>query len=199
MNHSDIEFPHRGRHSGMDWLEDRTILYTQFGSRAYGTDHPESDYDYKGVCVPPRKYRDGFLHRFKQAEIKKPVDSTVYDIRKFFRLAVSCNPNILDVLWADDDAIIHITPVGEMLRAAKTDFLSKKALYSFRGYAMSQLRRIRTHRHWLLDPPKRRPERSDFGLPDDVPIPTEQLNAALARIQTKLDGWEIDFGERNNG
>jgi predicted nucleotidyltransferase len=198
MKHNEIEFPHKGRHSGMDWLESRTILYTQFGSRAYGTDHAESDYDYKGVCVPLQKYRKGFLHRFRQAEIKKPVDSTVYDIRKFFKLAVSCNPNILDVLWADDDAIVICTEAGEMLREAKVDFLSKKALYSFRGYAMSQLGRIRTHRHWLLEPPKRRPVRSDFGLPDEVPVPTDQLNAALARIQTKLDGWEIDFGEMDN-
>lgn len=190
-----FEFPHKDRHSGMEWLEGRTILYTLFGSRAYGTDHPESDYDYKGVCVPPKRYRSGFLYRFEQAEIKKPVDSTVYCVRKFFQMAVSCNPNILDVLWADDDAVVHCTEHGEMIRDAKADFLSKKALYSFRGYAIAQLRRIRTHRRWLLDPPKKRPERSDFDLPDEVQIPTDQLNAALSRIQKKLDSWEIDFGE----
>lgn len=195
MRFSESRFPHRGRHSDMDWLESRTILYTVVGSRAYGTHHSGSDYDYKGICVPPQYYRDGFFHRFEQAEIREPVDSTIYDIRKFFRLAVDCNPNILDVLWADRTSIVLCTGAGQILREHRADFLSKRVLYSFRGYAMSQLVRIKRHRGWLLDSPTRKPQRSDFGLSDDSPVPTDQLNAALRRVEKKMDSWEIDFGD----
>ena len=40
----------------MQWLKNRTILLTRTGSHAYGTNTPESDEDYRGVCIPPPEY-----------------------------------------------------------------------------------------------------------------------------------------------
>ena len=57
-------------------------------------------------------------------------------------------------------------------------FLSKKARYTFSGYAYSQLNRIKRHRQWLLNPPKAAPDRKDFDLPVDRGlIPKEQIGA----------------------
>ena len=187
-------------HKHMRWMADphRLILVSVTGSRAYGTFRPDSDYDYKGVCVPPHEYRMGFLHHFEQLEIKDPIDCTIFDTIKFIQMAANCNPNILDVLFAHEDDLVVCTPPGKMLRDARQDFLSKKASASFRGYAMSQIQRIRRHRRWLLDPPTHLPERVEFGLPEVAPIPKDQLNAAISRITKKLDSWEVDFGRMDD-
>lgn len=187
-------------HKHMQWMteKERLILVAVTGSRAYGTFRPDSDYDYKGVCVPPHKYRMGFLHKFEQLEIKQPIDCTIFNVIKFVQMAANCNPNILDVLFAHGDDIVVCTHVGQMLRNARQDFLSKKASASFRGYAMSQIQRIRRHRRWLFEPRESPPTRAEFGLPDDVAIPKDQLNAAMSRIQKKIDSWEIDFGQMDD-
>lgn len=179
----------------LEWLKARTILYVVHGSRAYGTSRPTSDYDYKGIAVPPRRYFDGFLHQFNQAEIKKPDDAVVFDIRKFFKLAADCNPNIIEVLWVAPDDRIVCTPEGHLLVDHRAEFLSRKALYTFRGYAMAQLKRIRTHKKWLLNPPTHQPTRAEFDLPERTLIPQDQLQAAMAEVTKRIDGWEIDFGD----
>lgn len=210
--------PYDGKY---DWLIPRAILFVIHGSRAYGTHLPTSDYDFKGVCVPPPRYRDGFIHRFAQAESPKhrakaetdkdtkglagegvevaggedTPDYVVYGIQKFFALAADCNPNLIEVLWAADESYQVLTPEGEALRAAKDKFLSRKAFYTFRGYAMAQLKRIQTHRKWLLNPPDHQPERSEFGLPERTVIPADQLAAAMSIITKRIDGWEIDYGD----
>ena len=37
-------------------VETNTILLCLTGSRLYGIDNIDSDYDYKGICIPPLKY-----------------------------------------------------------------------------------------------------------------------------------------------
>jgi len=174
------------------WLYDRTILYVLHGSRAYGTHTPESDYDYKGVAVAPRQYRDGYAFRFEQQCIKEP-DATIFDIRKFFKLAADCNPSIIEVLWSDPTDVIHCTAAGQLLLDHKHEFLSRKAVYTFSGYAISQLKRIRSHKKWLLDPPTHQPTRIEFGLPLIPEMPKNQRDAAEAAIRKRVDGWELDL------
>lgn len=189
---NQVKIPHK---ENIPWLEERTILMVVCGSHAYGTDRPDSDLDYKGVCVPPSQYREGFLHRFEQSEYTTPIDCVIFDIRKFFKLAADCNPNIIETLWTDSDHICWATTEGAILVANRNYFLSRKATHTFRGYAMSQLKRIKTHRKWLLDPPKGRPQRVDFDLPEKTMIPKDQLAAAEASVRKMVDSWEIDYGD----
>ena len=46
-------------------VEKHTILLGLAGSRSYGTDHPNSDTDYRGILVPPREY---YMSPFKNFE-----------------------------------------------------------------------------------------------------------------------------------
>src|ERR1700722_856736 len=179
------------------WLEARTPLLVRHGSHAYGTSTPESDEDIKGIAIAPRSHYLGFVHSFEQAEIKAPKDpdTVIYDIRKFFTLASACNPNIIEVLHVDPKDHVIVSAIGEELLEHRDKFLSKRARYTFSGYALSQLKRIKTHRRWLLDPPTCAPAREDFGLPEKVIIPQNPFLAAKAEIQKELERFNLNFLE----
>jgi predicted nucleotidyltransferase len=169
--------------------EELHIIYeTLHGSHAYGLNTPESDNDYKGVAIPPKEYFTGYLNRFEQLEQREPDDRVIYDIRKFFKLAANCNPNIIEVLFCDDSEVVTITKEGEELRACRDYFLSKKARYTFLGYAFAQLKRIKSHRAWLLNPPKGKPERTHFGLPERNLISSDQMGAFISLTADLIKG-----------
>lgn len=144
------------------------------GSHAYGTATPESDVDVRGVFLPYQEYILGFLHHVEQVEAD---EETQFEFRKFMYLASQANPNILELLFVPEDCLIETSRTGRMLRAYRHLFLSKKVLFTFTGYAHSQLHRIRTHRKWLFNPPTHQPERADFGLPSETLISREQRGA----------------------
>ena len=179
----------------LEWLPSRTIFLTKHGSHAYGTNTPESDLDFKGIAIAPREYYLGFLKSFEQAEVREPIDAVIYDVRKFFKLAAECNPNIMEVLFTDTGD--WIKPAGNYflytswyeIWSKRELFLSQKARHTFSGYAVAQLKRLQSHRGWLLTPPKKQPERQDFGLKNGGPtIGKEQLGVVEARIRKAEDG-----------
>ncbi len=178
----------------IDWINKNTIYLVRHGSQAYGTNTPESDEDFKGVCIPPKEYYLGALKKFEQSELKDP-DTVIYEIRKFFNLAASSNPNVIEVLFVDNKDIIHIDPLGEEIVANREKFLSKRIKHTFTGYAVSQLKRIKLHRRYFTNPPKAPPTRADMGLPEQTLIPQDQLMAAEAEIQKQLDRFQFDFME----
>lgn len=175
----------------LDWLQKQTILMVRHGSHCYGLNIATSDEDFKGVAVPPSRYRNGFVDRFEQAESKDP-DFVVYDVIKFMKLAADANPSILEVLFIDDENLLSCTPQGQMLRDARDQFLSKKVRHTYAGYAHQQLRRIKLHRSWNQKVMKAPPTRSELGLPERTLIPKDQLAAAMSMIREKLNSWVID-------
>ena len=190
-----------------------THLLVIAGSRAYGTHTATSDIDVKGVSVPPKACYLGFGQNFQQADSPEHIatftdllteneqqitrdtklEGTVYEIRKFIELAAASNPNIWDVLFCRESEVRFLTPVGRKLRENRDLFISARAKHSFSGYSASQLKRIRGHRQWLLHPPSHEPTRADFSLPERTLIPADQLAAANAAVNKKLDTWEFDF------
>lgn len=162
--------------------EDRGFLIyeTVHGSRAYGLDRADSDEDLKGVFVGPAAWYHGFLGGPEQIELS--ADHVRFELRKFFRLAAAANPTILELLWTAPEDVRAATPAGERLLSARGAFLTQRVAGSFGGYALSQLKRIKTHRRWLLTPPRAEPKRADFGLPECTVIPKDQLGAAEALI-----------------
>jgi uncharacterized protein len=178
----------------ISWISTNTIYLVRHGSRAYGTNTPASDEDFKGVCIPTKPYFLGAVKRFEQAELHEP-DAVIYDIRKFFTLAADCNPNILEVLFVEPEDIIHIDELGKMMLEHRDDFLSKKVKYTMTGYAVSQLHRIKLHKNWIMNPPSHKPTRVEFKLPESTLIPADQLMAAEAEVRKELDRFQFDFME----
>lgn len=106
------------------------------------------------------------------------TDEELQELRKFLKLAAENNPNIIEFLYVDR-LISHETDAWRRIRAKREMFLSKKARYTFAGYAIAQLNRIKTHRGYLMDPPKGKPNRKDFGLPDETVIAKDFHHAAM--------------------
>lgn len=127
-----------------------TILLGYVGSIAHGTHVPSidpnsiDDKDIMGVCVGPVNSYFG-LARFEQKEKKEGEwDSVVYEIRKYFKLLLQQNPNVLGLLWLNEANYIHISDSGRLILDNKKIFVSKHAYHSFVGYAHGQLHRM-TH------------------------------------------------------
>ncbi len=197
-------------------LSNRTILLVLHGSHAYGMARPESDVDLRGIAIPPAEYFHGYLRQFEQSETPLPrdldiggismvdkiqsligrtvpegeaIDSVIYDIRKLTRLAADGNPNIFDILWADESCHVLRTQLVEPLLENRDLFLSTKVRWSYSGYAISQLKRIKLHRQHLLHPPIHKPTREEFGLPEHTVMPKDQLMAAESLVSRKLEEW----------
>jgi len=120
---------------------------------------------------------------------EEKLDSTIYDIRKFFKLASVCNPNIIEVLFTDPSHHVVSSVAWKKILEHKDLFISARAKFTFSGYAFSQLKRIKTHKSWLMNPLERKPQRSDFDLPEQHVIPKEQRDAANAFIVKRVNEW----------
>ena len=158
----------------------KLIYETVHGSRAYGLARAGSDTDLKGIVVGPAAWYHGFVGGPEQVDVSP--DHVRYEIRKYMRLLAANNPNLLELLWTDAEHHRTVTPAGRVLLDARGSALSKKVADTFGGYALSQLKRIKGHRSWLLDPPTTAPTRAAFGLPDTALLPKDQLGAAEALL-----------------
>jgi uncharacterized protein len=166
------------------------IVLALAGSQAHGTAGEESDVDIRGVSVAPLSARlslfgmpeqhEGALPAALEPEIARALrahptakqaaenklECVIFDVAKFLRLCIAANPNALEVLFADERDWLVATETWRALHRERHRFLTRKVQQTFLGYAMAQLRKIETHRGWLLNPPARKPTRADFGLPE---------------------------------
>lgn len=180
-------------HGPLNWLPSRTIFLCRSGSMAYGTNGPESDVDVRGVFIAPKAYHLGYLHRIEQVDKGWTVDACAYELRRLLQLTIDSNPNMIEILYTDDGDWLHVTPAWVELLTHRGLVLSQRAKHRFCGYAISQLKRIETHRRWLLHPPTHKPTRAEYRLPDNMAIPKEQRDALESMMLKVVEGWQIDY------
>lgn len=148
---------------GEAFWETNLIYKVIAGSQAYGLETPTSDRDERGVCIPPRRVLLG-LSEFEQWEQRdESGDVVIYALTKFVRLALACNPNIIELLYTEPRFILFMNDAGRQLREHRHLFLSRRVRHTFAGYALSQLRRIERHHRWIVNPPARLPTPVEFG------------------------------------
>jgi predicted nucleotidyltransferase len=171
-------------------VAEHAIFAALAGSQAHGTARVDSDVDVRGVCIAPLAVRVSIAARFEQHEgplegalqerllprlhahptaasaLDARIECVVFDVAKFVELCAAANPNALEILFADPADWLLDTPLWQRLYAERARFVTRRIQDTFLGYAMAQLKRIRTHRAWLLHPPARKPGRADFGLPE---------------------------------
>jgi len=128
-------------------FESSIILEGYRGSISHGTYAPTGDKsiddkDIIGIAIPPLDYFFG-LKKFEQIEIKQNEwDILIYDIRKYFRLLIKSNPNVLCLLWLEPHLYTKITPLGQRILDNRELFLSNECYRTFCGYASGQLKKI---------------------------------------------------------
>ncbi len=173
----------------------RIILETLAGSHMYGTSLPSSDIDYRGIAIQEIPEFINPFHHFEQSVETKDVDRTVWNVDKFFRLAYDNNPNIVEILFANDKTITHIEDEGEILLGNATKFISQEVRKTFMGYAIAQIKKIETHRGYLLNPPKQKPARKDFGLPEAPMFGLEKINSIIFSPRESIKEEWIEYAE----
>lgn len=116
------------------------VLLGLGGSYAYGTNVASSDVDIRGIAL---NSKNDILcgHSFQQV-VHEATDTTIYSINKIIDLLTSCNPNTIEMLGLKPEHYLYLSSIGKELLSNRKMFLSKRALYSFGGYATSQLRRL---------------------------------------------------------
>jgi predicted nucleotidyltransferase len=141
----------------VDGIQYETIM----GSYAYGVSSDSSDMDVYGFCIPPKEVVfphlkgeiNGFgrqiqrFEQFSQHHVKynaKQYDITIYNIVKYFQLCTENNPNMIDSLFTPANCVMTATKVGQMVRDNRRLFLHKGAWHKFKGYAYSQMHKIKT-------------------------------------------------------
>ncbi len=190
----------------MDFVAETLVFVTLSGSRAYGLQTEMSDTDIRGICVPPPEVESHLFQRFEQAinhdcieqrygalrNVRNPkLESTLYSLSKFFKLAAQVNPNIIEILFSDN-SFLYVHDEFQELIAKRKMFISKRAKFTFTGYAVAQLGKINRHRKWILNPVLEKPKRSDFGLPETK---FNLIDSVEKYIRQTVDGWDFSqFG-----
>lgn len=75
-------------------------------------------------------------------EIKTKYDCVFYEIKKLISLLLQGNPNVLSLLWLNQEHILHMDESFASLWCNRSWFVGKHIYKPFAGYASSQLARM---------------------------------------------------------
>lgn len=121
---------------------ENVLLMGIVGSTAYGLAGPDSDVDRLGVFAVPTTALHG-LRPPRESIVEHDPDVTLHEAAKFCRLALSCNPTAMELLWLPDGLYDVRTPLGEELIGIRASFLSAPRVRdAFLGYAEQQFTRL---------------------------------------------------------
>ena len=131
-------------------MEQGKIIYEiRTGSHLYGTNTPESDEDFVGIFMPNKEFVLGLneCQEIDKSKIikdksgkntKEAIDRKFYNYRKFVKLAIANNPNILELLFADEKNIIYKDGFADRLLEKRHLFPYKGLVGKFIGYSSAQ-------------------------------------------------------------
>lgn len=123
--------------SDYDTFRRHVVYRALIGSRAYGLDRPDSDWDWRGIFVPPASMH--WALNKAPDQIDAPTgDEMYFEIEKFLNLALQANPNILEILYSPT---VGENSIPELVEN-KHRFLSKRAFATYNGYAKQQFHKL---------------------------------------------------------
>lgn len=130
------------------------ILYSVYsGSQLYGLATPESDVDIVSVFMPTsydllslqhKDYVDDSTKNSSEERrnTKEDTDHQLHSLPRFINLLLNANPNLFEILFADEKNIISSSTIIEHLKKHSDKFLSQKIYDSFMGFAVSQKKKL---------------------------------------------------------
>lgn len=129
------------------------ILRSVVGSGVHGIAiEGTDDHDEMGVYIEPPEWilgverqREDYIWRTQPEGVRSghgDTDLVLYSLRKYLRLAIKGNPTVMLPLFAPEESLVVVTPLGEELRGMRTAFMSRLAVERFLGYMHSQHERM---------------------------------------------------------
>ena len=124
----------------------KIILKMVYGSHLYGTNTLNSDKDYKGIFMPskeqiflgkiPKSYNEQ-TGNDKSKNTAKDVDTEMYSLHYFLKLACEGQTVALDMLHAPDNMILETSDIWREIVKERHRFYTKN-MNAFVGYARRQ-------------------------------------------------------------
>ena len=140
----------------------KIIFKTVTGSYAYNLNVATSDIDYRGLYMQDKKELLSLRSLNDEVDDDKQ-DEKYYSLRKFFMLAKDCNPNIIELLYMPGECIQVCHPIMQKVINNRGLFISKKAKFTFAGYAHAQIKRASGTNRWVNNSKsKEKPKKIDF-------------------------------------
>lgn len=124
---------------------DKIILQSITGSRAYGLHHEKSDTDRMGLYISPTVEVAGLnwsASKESWSDAGPTGDDTTYhELGKFLRLALKSNPTLIELLFMDEYEIL--TEEGQKLIDIRDAVLYTDGIRNaYYGYAVAQYERV---------------------------------------------------------
>ena len=121
-------------------LGNNIIILTLGGSRAYGMDNNNSDWDWRGIALNSKS--DILLGTDFNQVVDVSTDTTIYSFNKMMELLTANNPNTIEQLGCLPEHYLHLSDIGKELLDNRKMFLSQICIHTFGNYAGSQLRKL---------------------------------------------------------
>lgn len=137
-----------------DMIARNKILEIRSGSHLYGTNVETSDEDFTGIFIADEEYYLG-LKSVEEIDLSiqsknisgrnttEAVDRKFHEFRKFCKLALDNNPNILEMLFVNNENVVSCNRYGQSLRQNAELFPWVGCAQKFLGYAFSQKHKMK--------------------------------------------------------
>ncbi len=185
-------------------LPGHEILRVLIGSQAHGTATEDSDRDERSVFIMPTDEFFKVDGRGSKKTIwvenkKTGEDHTGWELGHFMKMAINCNPTILEVLWAP---VLNATNIGGYLTNLRQDFLSRGRIRdAFGGYAHNQRKKMMdeprvgwTPRNWKFAEAYIRVLHQGIVLLNEGELPVK-IHAQYARFLMEIKAGEVPLGK----
>lgn len=116
------------------------------GSRGLGINKPSSDYDFYGIFIEPKENFLGLYTPKETISLGSSEDNcaeiTLYEIGHFFKLALKCNPTIINLLFLSEYNFIN--HIGRKIVENRDMFLSSNAIdANFGGFIVNKIKQLK--------------------------------------------------------
>lgn len=145
------------------------------GSRLYGTNRENSDYDYRGFVLPPYEYLIG-VATFKCQELAEEEDTKLYSLEDFFKMLSNGDPQCTELLYVPEDKVKRTSEYYDLLKENRQHFVSNVIYKRLMGFSNSEWRKAMA-------------EKFKFGkmAPDDERTRLNMLNFFRERGAPKVE------------
>ena len=169
------------------------IMLCPVGSRLHGTETKDSDWDYKGVFMPPareillgkikKSVNLGKINKHGERNTKDSIDLEMYSLHHFLSKARMNETNAMDMLHCPKEKLVISSNLWECIYQKRAFFYSKK-MAAYTGMAKRQFR-LYTDKKEKLDTAilirnflKEYPRKNKLGsVWDDLPLTKHSLFA----------------------